>query len=87
MGPSWRSTAGPSWRIEDAAFRGAGTGPRHSPPLRCVCASPRLRSGIAILAVTDAIPVLAVLRALPVLLIVKILYAVHDFTTDFVARC
>ncbi len=23
----------------------------------------------------------------PVLLIVKILYAVHDFTTDFVARC
>jgi hypothetical protein len=24
---------------------------------------------------------------LPVLLIVKILYAVHDFTTDFVARC
>ena len=43
-------------------------GPKRSSPLRCVRASPRLRSGIAILAVTDAIPVLAVLRALPVIL-------------------
>ena len=27
------------------------------------------------------------LEGLSVLLIVKILYAVHDFTTDFVAKC
>ena len=43
-------------------------GPKRSSPLRCVCASPRFRSGIAILAVTDAIPVLAVIRAFPVIL-------------------
>jgi hypothetical protein len=28
-----------------------------------------------------------ILSVISVLLIVKILYAVHDFTTDFVARC
>ena len=54
--------------IEAVAFREAGTRPRRLSPLRCVRAAPRLRSGIAILAVTDAIPVLAVISAFPVIL-------------------
>ena len=54
--------------IEAAAFREAGPDSRRLSPRRFFRAAPRLRSGIAILAVSDAIPVLAVISAFRVIL-------------------